>query len=139
MQRVDEFVLLIRIYAPISPLGPFLESTPERKTSLSRLFGYLAMASVLRVAKTSSLLLRTSTSASFRSFSVFGRAQSNGSSRPPRPIEDSTSALDYKTLQHRRRPPPLPVSDLPRTRTAEETVTNILYNTPPPSEEPYKK
>lgn len=29
--------------------------------------------------------------------------------------------------------------DLPRPRTAEETVTNILYNTPPPSLQPFKK
>ena len=29
--------------------------------------------------------------------------------------------------------------DLPRSRTAEEAVTNILYNTPPPSLQPFKK
>ncbi|KAF8908810.1 small subunit of acetolactate synthase-domain-containing protein [Mucidula mucida] len=59
-------------------------------------------------------------------------------SRPPRPIDDSTSALDYKSVQ-RTRPPPLPAMDLPRSRTAEEAVTNILYNTPPPSLQPFKK
>ncbi|KAI8992857.1 acetolactate synthase [Trametes punicea] len=54
------------------------------------------------------------------------------------PIDDSTSALDYKrTLRHR--PPPLPAMDLPRSRSAEEAVTNILYNTPPPSLQPFKK
>ena len=58
--------------------------------------------------------------------------------KPPRPIDDSTSALEYKTV-HRARPPPLPVMDLPRSRTAEEAVTNILYNTPPPSLQPFKK
>ncbi|KAI0036872.1 acetolactate synthase [Vararia minispora EC-137] len=58
--------------------------------------------------------------------------------RPPRPIDDSTSALDYKNT-HRHRPPPLPKMDLPRSRTAEEAVTNILYNTPPPSLQPFKK
>ncbi|KIM91988.1 hypothetical protein PILCRDRAFT_809987 [Piloderma croceum F 1598] len=58
--------------------------------------------------------------------------------RPPKPIDDSTSALDYKR-SHRARPPPLPTMDLPRARTAEEAVTNILYNTPPPSLQPYKK
>ncbi|KAK0437518.1 hypothetical protein EV421DRAFT_1892151 [Armillaria borealis] len=52
--------------------------------------------------------------------------------QPPKPIDDSTSALDYKRTQ-RIRPPPLPAMDLPRSRTAEEAVTNILYNTPPPS------
>lgn len=58
--------------------------------------------------------------------------------KPPRPIDDSTSALDYKSSQ-RTRPPPLPKMDLPRSRTAEEAVTNILYNTPPPSLQPFKK
>lgn len=37
------------------------------------------------------------------------------------------------------RPPPLPATDLPRSRSAEEAVTNILYNTPPPSLQPFKK
>ncbi|OJA07582.1 hypothetical protein AZE42_11678 [Rhizopogon vesiculosus] len=58
--------------------------------------------------------------------------------KPPRSIDDSTSALDYKTAQ-RIRPPPLPAMDVPRSRTAEEAVTNILYNTPPPSLQPFKK
>lgn len=60
-------------------------------------------------------------------------------SKPPRPIEDSTSALDYKSSHRRARPPPLPATDAPRPMSAEEAVTNILYNTPPPSSEPYKK
>lgn len=58
--------------------------------------------------------------------------------RPPPPIDDSTSALDYKRV-HRAKPPPLPEMDLPRSRSAEEAVTNILYNTPPPSLQPFKK
>jgi len=58
--------------------------------------------------------------------------------KPPRPIDDSTSALDYKR-SHKARPPPLPAMDLPRSRTAEEAVTNILYNTPPPSLQPFKR
>ncbi|KAJ6603112.1 small subunit of acetolactate synthase-domain-containing protein [Mycena sp. CBHHK59/15] len=58
--------------------------------------------------------------------------------QPPKPIDDSTSALDYKQSQ-RTRPPPLPAMDLPRSRSAEEAVTNILYNTPPPSLQPFKK
>ncbi|KAL4243923.1 acetolactate synthase small subunit family protein [Abortiporus biennis] len=57
---------------------------------------------------------------------------------PPPPIDDSTSALDYKNTV-RTRPPPLPLMDMPRSRTAEEAVTNILYNTPPPSLQPFKK
>ncbi|KAF5370687.1 hypothetical protein D9758_002085 [Tetrapyrgos nigripes] len=58
--------------------------------------------------------------------------------QPPKSISDSTSALDYKRAQ-RMRPPPLPAMDLPRSRSAEEAVTNILYNTPPPSLQPFKK
>lgn len=58
--------------------------------------------------------------------------------KPPRSIDDSTSALDYKRAQ-RIRPPPLPPTDLPRSQSAEEAVTNILYNTPPPSLQPFKK
>ena len=58
--------------------------------------------------------------------------------KPPPPIEDSTSALTYKS-SHRSLPPPLPSTDLPRSRTAEEAVTNILYNTPPPSLQPFTK
>src|ERR1700722_2837393 len=58
--------------------------------------------------------------------------------QPPKPIDDSTSALDYKRV-HRHYPPPLPMMDLPRSRSAEEAVTNILYNTPPPSLQPFKK
>ncbi|KAF9233510.1 small subunit of acetolactate synthase-domain-containing protein [Melanogaster broomeanus] len=73
---------------------------------------------------------------SFASSSLVGAP--NNLPKPPRPIDDSTSALDYKITQ-RTRPPPLPATDLPRSRTAEEAVTNILYNTPPPSLQPYKK
>ncbi|EIM81193.1 acetolactate synthase [Stereum hirsutum FP-91666 SS1] len=72
-----------------------------------------------------------------RSFATTTRILNN-TPRPPPPIDDSTSALDYKR-SHRVRPPPLPVMDLPRQRTAEEAVTNILYNTPPPSLQPFKK
>ena len=66
------------------------------------------------------------------------RQEEQNAPKPPPPIDDSTSALDYKrTLRHR--PPPLPAMDLPRSRSAEEAVTNILYNTPPPSLQPFKK
>ncbi|KAH9013571.1 acetolactate synthase [Lactarius pseudohatsudake] len=55
--------------------------------------------------------------------------------KPPPPIDDLTSALDYKT-SHKVRPPPLPKMDLPRSRSAEETVTNSM---PPPNLLLYKK
>ncbi|KAG5646263.1 hypothetical protein DXG03_003859 [Asterophora parasitica] len=74
---------------------------------------------------------------SLRMFSSTARATTEAP-KPPKPIDDSTSALDYKT-SHKTRPPPLPAMDLPRSRSAEEAVTNILYNTPPPSLQPFKK
>src|SRR6266851_9487475 len=73
-----------------------------------------------------------------RMFASTARIQSDEPPKPPHPIDDSTSALDYKT-SNKVRPPPLPRMDLPRSRSAEEVVTNILYNTPPPSLQPYKK
>lgn len=74
--------------------------------------------------------------ARFASSSAPAQAESNPT-RPPRTADDSTSALAYKE-QLRGRPPPLPATDIGR-RSAEEAVTNILYNTPPPSLQPYKK
>ncbi|KAF8257987.1 hypothetical protein EI94DRAFT_1625641 [Lactarius quietus] len=58
--------------------------------------------------------------------------------KPPPPIDDSTSALNYKT-SHKVWPPPLPKMDVPRSRSAEKAVMKIIYNTPPPSLQPYKK
>ena len=59
--------------------------------------------------------------------------------RPPPPaVEDSTSALTYRRMVPHR-PPPLPVMDLPHVRSAEEAVTDIIYNTPTPSLQPFKK
>ncbi|CAO1613901.1 unnamed protein product [Parajaminaea phylloscopi] len=50
----------------------------------------------------------------------------------------STSALDYK-LQHRlRKLPPLPSLEPPEM-DASEAVSNILYNTPAPSKQPFKR
>ncbi|KAI0695937.1 acetolactate synthase [Cerioporus squamosus] len=73
-----------------------------------------------------------------RYFSSSLRRLDDNAPKPPPSVDDSTSALDYKrTLKHR--PPPLPAMDLPRSRSAEEAVTNILYNTPPPSLQPFKK
>ncbi|KAF5326126.1 hypothetical protein D9611_000130 [Ephemerocybe angulata] len=80
------------------------------------------------------------TRASTRLFSSSAAVKS-GSSKPPqapKSVDDSTSALDYKKFQ-RSRPPPLPAPELPRSRSVEEAVTNILYNTPPPNLQPFKK
>src|SRR3954468_8895779 len=50
----------------------------------------------------------------------------------------STSAIEYKLTHPRRKPPPLPKIDIPAP-SAEEAVTNILYNTPAPSPSPPKR
>jgi acetolactate synthase-1/3 small subunit len=51
---------------------------------------------------------------------------------------DSTSALDYKLSHRLRTLPPLPSLE-PPTMDASEAVSNILYNTPPPSKQPFKR
>ena len=90
------------------------------------------MASLLRTR------LSTVRAAGVRSFAASARRREDSVPKPPPPIDDSTSALDYKRA-HRARPPPLPAMDTPRSRSAEEAVTNILYNTPPPSLQPFKR
>ncbi|WVW84878.1 acetolactate synthase, small subunit [Kwoniella bestiolae CBS 10118] len=75
---------------------------------------------------------------SVRFSSTTAPAQAAKGPSAPKPIDDSTSALDYKIHKTARRLPHL-VSPNPRTPSAEEAVTNILYNTPPPSNEPYKR
>ena len=104
----------------------------------------VASAGRARIARAAALRphphpsFRTFASTALRRTEQDDPQQPQNAPRPPPPIDDSTSALDYKrTLRHR--PPPLPAMDLPRSRTAEEAVTNILYNTPPPSLQPFKK
>lgn len=94
----------------------------------------MALSTVCRTRAFAGAALRGPT----RLFSSTAFVRKDGESKPPRPIDDSTSALEYKRFQ-RHRPPPLPAIELPRSRSAEEAVTNILYNTPPPSSEPFKK
>lgn len=105
-------------------------SLVPRHSFVSTMAGYLALRTrpVLKTAYAVRSLSSTATRWSDESHIP----------KPPRSIDDSTSALDYKT-HVRTRPPPLPAMDLPRSRTAEEAVTNILYNTPPPSLQPFKK
>jgi len=57
---------------------------------------------------------------------------------PPKGVNSSTSALDYKLTHPRPRPPSLPNIDPPKW-SAEYAVTNILYNTPPPSTQPFTR
>ncbi|GAC71512.1 acetolactate synthase, small subunit [Moesziomyces antarcticus T-34] len=55
------------------------------------------------------------------------------------PLEsDSTSALDYKLAHKLRKLPPLPSLE-PPSLDAPQAVSNILYNTPPPSKAPFKR
>jgi hypothetical protein len=95
------------------------------------------MAYILRTQSWLTRLTLASQRARFASSSSSNHAEPNAR-RPPRTADDSTSALAYKQ-QQRGRPPPLPATDIARERSAEEAVTNILYNTPPPSLQPYKK
>jgi acetolactate synthase-1/3 small subunit len=53
-----------------------------------------------------------------------------------RPLAGYTHSPDK--LHHPSARPPH-VVHVPRAPTAEEAVTNILYNTPPPSQEPFKR
>ena len=50
----------------------------------------------------------------------------------------STSAVTYKAARQRRTPP-LPIADTPPAWSAESAVSNILYETPSPSELPVKR
>ncbi|WWC62767.1 acetolactate synthase, small subunit [Kwoniella dejecticola CBS 10117] len=80
---------------------------------------------------------KTVTNVAVRWSSSTAPAQAKGQAAP-KSIDDSTSALDYKIHRTSKRLPHL-VNPNPRTPSAEEAVTNILYNTPPPSNEPYKR
>ena len=97
---------------------------------------------IVTMSLASSVLRRASSvRAPARLFSSTSLVRKDGSKPPqaPKPIDDSTSALDYKKFQ-RSRPPPLPApQEALRSRSAEEAVTNILYNTPPPNLQPFKK
>ncbi|CAG8512196.1 15439_t:CDS:2 [Dentiscutata erythropus] len=53
-------------------------------------------------------------------------------------IKSSTSAIEFKLTHPRKKAPPLPVFE-PITPSAEEAVTNILYNTPAPYPSPPKR
>jgi len=51
-------------------------------------------------------------------------------------LDSATSALDYKLSHPHSKPAKLPTIEPPRW-SAEEAVSNILYNTPPPSQQPF--
>lgn len=52
--------------------------------------------------------------------------------------KSSISAFTFKLTHPLKKPPPLPKIE-PATPSAEEAVTNILYNTPPPSHAPLER
>ncbi|KAK4051031.1 acetolactate synthase, regulatory subunit [Microbotryomycetes sp. JL201] len=58
--------------------------------------------------------------------------------KQPFVADSSTSAQDYKLAHPKRRAPPLPTIDPPKW-SAEQAVNNILYNTPPPSLQPFTR
>ncbi|GAA6002564.1 acetolactate synthase regulatory subunit [Rhodotorula paludigena] len=58
--------------------------------------------------------------------------------KQPHTTESSTSAAEYKLAHPKRRPPPLPSIDPPQW-SAQEAVNNIVYNTPPPSLQPFTR
>ena len=66
------------------------------------------------------------------------RYQSSSSRERERERLTSTSALDHKLSHRHRKLPPLPSLDRPAME-AGEAVSNILYNTPPPSNQPMKR
>lgn len=82
--------------------------------------------------------------ASVRSFS-----SSAARATPPPPAGDggssrnegnrnSSAALEYKLSHRLRELPPLPSLE-PAAMDASEAVSNILYNTPAPSKQPFKR
>ncbi|KAG0152306.1 hypothetical protein CROQUDRAFT_649675 [Cronartium quercuum f. sp. fusiforme G11] len=80
-----------------------------------------------------------------RSFTSFASSLTSSSSSdqspsasPPKVPQSSTSALDYKLAHPRSKPPPLPSIE-PPSWSAEQAVTNILYNTPVPSTQPFNR
>lgn len=136
------FILTVYHYSPVLHVERFNGRVHMcccfRRPPLGRRLLFDSMASILRVR--GGLLrpvLAYQRIARSASSSSSNHAEAN-SPRPPRTADDSTSALAYKQ-QQRSRPPPLPATDIVRERSAEEAVTNILYNTPPPSLQPYKK
>lgn len=66
------------------------------------------------------------------------RKNKPGDDGPGARTNDSTSALDYKLAHRLRKLPPLPSLE-PPTMDASEAVSNILYNTPAPSKQPFKR
>ncbi|GAA5988632.1 hypothetical protein JCM11641_005188 [Rhodosporidiobolus odoratus] len=85
-----------------------------------------------------SALRRRTALSSPRAFYSTSSAPAAAPKQLPHETQSSTSAADYKLAHPKRRPPPLPVIDPPQW-TAIEAVNNILYNTPPPSLQPFTR
>ncbi|POY70033.1 hypothetical protein BMF94_6970 [Rhodotorula taiwanensis] len=87
------------------------------------------------------------------SFSMFGRRAASTAGQPAKrfistpsaparkrahEVSSSTIASDFKLAHPKRRPPQLPVIDPPKW-SAEQAVHSIIYNTPPPSHQPFTR
>ncbi|KAK0566782.1 acetolactate synthase, regulatory subunit [Tilletia horrida] len=99
------------------------------------------------VSPASSAALASSSTTTARAFSLNAIARlpqpspaasdSNSGSSKKQP-RGSTSALEYKLSHRLRKLPPLPSLE-PPVPEAGQAVSNILYNTPPPSKEPFTR
>ncbi|EPQ30893.1 uncharacterized protein PFL1_01790 [Pseudozyma flocculosa PF-1] len=98
----------------------------------SRRLALAAIASTSSVTTTATTTA-TRTTAMLRSLSTTAPVRSDRGGE-----SDSTSALDYKLAHRLRKLPPLPSLE-PPSLDAGEAVSNILYNTPPPSRQPFKR
>ncbi|KAK4051691.1 acetolactate synthase, regulatory subunit [Microbotryomycetes sp. JL221] len=68
----------------------------------------------------------------------YSTPSSPAQAKGPFVADSSTSAQDYKLAHPKRKAPPLPTIDPPKW-SAEQAVNNILYNTPPPSLQPFTR
>ena len=99
----------------------------------------IAAASASSLTAPSTRLLHVSARRWSKSSSSSSSDSSSQQQQPKQSQQrDSTSALDYKLHHRLRRLPPLPSIDPPPMQ-ASDAVSNILYNTPTPSREPFKR
>lgn len=128
------------LYAPRSPFCKHergLESPPHQVCSSRLAFVnwslrtiILAMASMRQAMLLQPRRLARGSawralSSSTGRFAANGKGNAEGPPAPPKGVDSSTSALDYKLQHPRPRPPSLPEIDPPKW-SAEYAVTNIL-------------
>lgn len=112
----------------------YIQGISSWMISISSVFKARGLTSL--TTKRAAVLSISSSSSSPSSIRAISTTSSKCEENPSN--KGSTSALDYK-LQHRlRNLPPLPSLE-PPTMMASEAVSNILYNTPAPSKQPFKR